>query len=149
MRTFFMVMSLFTAVAAVHAKPEPQTKPKGDPPEIFDAVAAAKGDAILLHVHKVQLVPEERQREIVKDGVKVVEKYIAYRPVVTISERPLDAQITRVTTRGGKPIELKTLPKVLTKPGPVAFFIGDVDAGHLEKLAPNAIIISVPRPPKK
>jgi hypothetical protein len=149
MRTLFTVLSMFLAAAA-HAKPERQTKPKGDPPEIVDAAAVAKGDTVMLHVHKVQLVPEERQREVFRDGMKIIEKYIAYRGVVTISERPLDRQLTHVTTRGGKPIELKTLPKLLAKPGPVAIFIGDVDAGHLEKLPPNVIVISVPRPaPKK
>ena len=150
MRALFTVLSLFSAIAVVYAKPESQTKPKGNPPEIVDATAVAKGDTVVLHVHKVQLVPEERQREVFKDGMKFVEKYITYRGVVTVTERPLEAQSTRVTTRGGKPIELKTLPKLLSKPGPVAFFIGDVDAGHLEKLAPNAIVIGVPRPaPKK
>jgi hypothetical protein len=153
MRARFTILSMLIAALAgamAYAKPERQTKPKGDPPEIVDAAAVVKDDRIILHVHKVQLVPEERQREVVKDGVKVVEKYIAFRPVVTISERPLDPQITRVTTRGGKPIELKALPKLLAKPAPVAFFTGDVDPGHLEKLAPNAIVISVPRPaPKK
>src|SRR5262245_34957902 len=100
----------------VQAKPE--RKPKGPPPEIVDADAALKGDLIELYVHKVMFVPETRTREVLKDGVKVLENYTVNVPVVVVTTRLLAAD-TRVMKRDGKPIDVKTLPKLLAKPAPV------------------------------
>ena len=108
MRNLRASMLVLLTVTIAQAQP-PAPLPAGAPTVVCLAKAQLKDGAVELQLMTPQLVPEQRQRVVERNGLKVTEKYLVHVPVAVERRLRVDNKAVRVTTKAGKDVEVGTL----------------------------------------
>jgi len=111
-----ITVALLAACLATEARGQGQ--PKGPPPRVMVTDVDATGQPFLRHVTQ-EVVPEERQVEVVVNGKAEVRKYVVHVPVLREVRVALDRAGVEVVGTDGKRIDPTDLPKLLRQPTPV------------------------------
>jgi hypothetical protein len=135
------ILTLFLALTALF--PERQEPPKGPAPKVMIASLEA-GKPPMIHLTSNEFIPQEEL--IVEKGVGVSKKVV--RAVTIKSKIVLDAKHVQVYRADGKPVDLKEVATLLSRPTVVMVSANfkAVDPAYL-KFAREETLVIVPAAP--
>lgn len=144
-----LLAAFVLGVAGAQAQ-RPIPLPAGLPPQVCLATAAIENGILVLHIITPQLVPEQRERKVLRDGKEVVEKIITYVPVSREQTFRVDGKQLRVMTKAGKDVDRQAILNALIKTTPVIVsFDGPVDPFYLAVVRDDVLIVTQERAPAK